>query len=54
MITQKLKYALKALLVLADEVANDEPAHLTIEEVAKRALIPKRFLEHILLICTEK
>ena len=49
MITQKMKYALKALLVLADEAAQPRPVALTIEEVARRASTPKRFLEHILL-----
>lgn len=49
MITQKLKYALKALLVLADEARKETPQALTIEEVAKRSGTPKRFLEHILL-----
>ena len=48
MITQKMKYALKALLVLADEKAADGHA-LRIEEIARRAETPKRFLEHILL-----
>ncbi len=49
MITQKMKYALKALLVLADEAATQAPQPLTIEEIAKRSGTPKRFLEHILL-----
>lgn len=49
MITQKMKYALKALLVLADEAERDTPEALTIEEIAKRSGTPKRFLEHILL-----
>ena len=49
MITQKMKYALKALLVLADEAAKGQPEPLTIEEIANRAGTPKRFLEHILL-----
>lgn len=49
MITQKMKYALKALLTLADEAARDKPDALTIEEIAKRSGTPKRFLEHILL-----
>ncbi|KGJ21874.1 RrF2 family transcriptional regulator [Paracoccus sanguinis] len=49
MITQKMKYALKALLVLADEAASGAPQALSIEQVAKRAGTPKRFLEHILL-----
>ncbi len=48
MITQKMKYALKALLVLADEKAGEGQA-LRIEEIARRADTPKRFLEHILL-----
>ncbi len=49
MITQKMKYALKALLTLADEAAMPAPQALTIEEIAKRSGAPKRFLEHILL-----
>ena len=49
MITQKMKYALKALLVLADEAATATPEALTIEVIAKRSDTPKRFLEHILL-----
>ena len=49
MITQKMKYALKALLVLADEAASEFPQALSIEQVAKRAGTPKRFLEHIML-----
>ncbi len=48
MITQKMKYALKALMVLADEKAGEGRA-LRIEEIAKRSGAPKRFLEHILL-----
>lgn len=49
MITQKMKYALKALLALADEAARPLPEALTIEVIAKRSGTPKRFLEHILL-----
>ncbi len=49
MITQKMKYALKALLVLADEAGLEAPKPLTIEEIATRSDTPKRFLEHILL-----
>jgi Rrf2 family protein len=49
MITQKMKYALKALLVLADEAQSPAPEPLTIEQIAKRSGAPKRFLEHILL-----
>ncbi len=49
MITQKMKYALKALLTLADEAASAHPEALTIEVIAKRSGAPKRFLEHILL-----
>lgn len=48
MITQKMKYALKALIVLADEKAEEGRA-LSIEEIAKRSGTPKRFLEQILL-----
>jgi Rrf2 family protein len=49
MITQKMKYALKALLVLGDEAAKEQSQALTIEEIAKRSGTPKRFLEHILI-----
>lgn len=48
MITQKMKYALKALLVLADQHRAGGGA-MRIEEIARRADVPKRFLEHILL-----
>lgn len=48
MISQKMKYALKALLVLADERAGPGQA-LRIEDVARRSATPKRFLEQILL-----
>ncbi|MBU0645818.1 MAG: Rrf2 family transcriptional regulator [Alphaproteobacteria bacterium] len=48
MITQKTKYALKSLMVLADEKAGDAEA-LRIEDIAGRSGAPKRFLEHILL-----
>jgi Rrf2 family protein len=48
MISSKTKYAIKALVVLAEESARGGGA-LTIEEIAERASVPKRFLEHILL-----
>jgi len=48
MITRKMKYALKALMVLADEKARNGKAR-RIEEIARRSGAPKRFLEHILL-----
>ena len=48
MITQKTKYALKAMMVLADAAATGGSA-LRIEEIAQRSATPKRFLEHILL-----
>lgn len=48
MISQKTKYALKAMMVLADEAAGSGNA-LTIEQIATRSETPKRFLEHILL-----
>jgi len=49
MITQKMKYALKALITLAEEAEKPVPEALTIEEIARRSGAPKRFLEHILL-----
>uniref|UniRef100_A4WQN8 Transcriptional regulator, BadM/Rrf2 family n=1 Tax=Cereibacter sphaeroides (strain ATCC 17025 / ATH 2.4.3) TaxID=349102 RepID=A4WQN8_CERS5 len=48
MITQKMKYALKALMVLAEEHSGEQRA-LRIEDIAARSETPKRFLEHILL-----
>lgn len=48
MISQKMKYALKALIELADAKAAGGQA-LPIEEIARRSGTPKRFLEHILL-----
>lgn len=48
MITQKTKYALKALMTLTDAQAEQVKA-LRIEEIATRSGAPKRFLEHILL-----
>ena len=48
MITQKMKYALKALMELAAE-KEGEGRPLRIEEIATRSGTPKRFLEHILL-----
>lgn len=48
MISQKTKYAIKALVELADEIPAGGLA-LTIEEIATRSGAPKRFLEHILL-----
>jgi len=48
MITQKMKYALKAMIVLAEETAGSS-LPLRIEEIARRSGAPKRFLEHILL-----
>jgi len=48
MITQKTKYALKALIVMAEEKAANGHA-LRIEEIAQKSGTPKRFLEHILL-----
>ncbi|EJJ28537.1 MULTISPECIES: RrF2 family transcriptional regulator [Rhizobium] len=46
MITQKAKYALRALTVLA-EAAADEP--VMISDIAVQQKIPKKFLEQILL-----
>ena len=46
MISQRAKYALRALLALAESQAG-EP--LMIAEISKRQSIPKKFLEQILL-----
>jgi Rrf2 family protein len=46
LISQRAKYALRALLVLA-EAPPGEP--LMISEISKRQVIPKKFLEQILL-----
>ena len=48
MISLKTKYAIKALITLAEEKARGGSS-LTIEEIAERGGTPKRFLEHILL-----
>jgi Rrf2 family protein len=48
MLSQKTKYALKALTTLAEAARGGSEA-LTIEEIARRSGAPKRFLEHILL-----
>lgn len=48
MISQKTKYALKALITLAEEHAATGGS-LRIEEIASRSNSPKRFLEHILI-----
>ena len=46
MLTRKTKYALKALLVLADE-GSEKP--LLIADLSVRAGVPRKFLEQILL-----
>jgi Rrf2 family protein len=46
MISQKAKYAFKALAHLAGETPG---ASVQIEDIAKKAAIPRKFLEHILL-----
>lgn len=48
MISQKTKYAIKALITLAQEQAAGGSS-LRIEEIANRSNTPKRFLEHILI-----
>ncbi|MFO1106251.1 MAG: Rrf2 family transcriptional regulator [Amaricoccus sp.] len=48
MISQKTKYAIKALITLAEDQANGGTS-LRIEEIANRSNAPKRFLEHILI-----
>jgi Rrf2 family protein len=49
MLSQRTKYALKALMSLADEAVREDGDPLTIEAIARRSGTPKRFLEHILL-----
>ena len=46
MISQKAKYAIKALMYLAEKPQGDPVKTL---DIAKNARIPKKFLEHILL-----
>ena len=48
MISSKTKYAIKALIELAEERRRGGSS-LRIEEIARRADAPKRFLEHILI-----
>ncbi len=47
MISKKTKYALKALMILAEEYSSRKP--LLISELARQGRIPKKFLEAILL-----
>jgi Rrf2 family protein len=46
MLSQKARYALRALIVLADH-GEEEP--IMIAEIAERARVPRKFLEQILL-----
>jgi Rrf2 family protein len=46
MISQKAKYAFKALVHLAEQ---PDSASIQIEEIAEGAGVPRKFLEHILL-----
>jgi Rrf2 family protein len=46
MLSQKARYALHALIVLADHGENDP---IMIAEIAERARVPRKFLEQILL-----
>jgi Rrf2 family protein len=46
MLSQKSRYALRALAVLAE---HDEPTPLSIQEIATRSDTPRKFLEAILL-----
>jgi len=46
MLSQKSKYALRALLILARE---ESDTRVLISDIAKRGRIPKKFLEQILL-----
>ena len=45
MISKKMKYALKALIYIAEQEGNQ----VTTKEIAEKAAIPKKFLEQILL-----
>src|SRR5437868_1625564 len=47
MISKKTKYALKALMILAEEYSQQKP--LLISRLATEGRIPKKFLETILL-----
>ena len=51
MITQKAKYAFKALFHLAEQPGGKS---IQIEEIAKGAGVPRKFLEHILLELKKK
>src|SRR5919106_1641027 len=51
MLSQKAKYALRALLVLA-EAGDDRP--VLIGEIAERHNLPKKFLEQILFALTHQ
>lgn len=51
MITQKAKYAFKALFHLAEQ---PDGTSIQIEEIAKGAGVPRKFLEHILLELKKK
>lgn len=51
MITQKAKYAFKALFHLAEQ---PEGTSVQIEEIARAADVPRKFLEHILLELKKK
>ncbi len=52
MISKKTKYAFKAMLFLATKYTKAEP--VLIAEIAKKELIPKKFLETILLELKKK
>ena len=47
MISNKTKYALKAVLMLTEKYVSKEP--VLIAEIAEKESIPKKFLESILL-----
>ena len=49
MLSQKTKYALKALLLLAEDYKKRRQDSVLISEIAERGRIPKKFLENILL-----
>ena len=49
MLSQKTKYAIKALLILAEDYQKRRDNPVLISKIAERGKIPKKFLENILL-----
>jgi Rrf2 family protein len=49
MLSQKARYALRALFVLAEKAKDPAAASMLIADIAKEASVPRKFLEQILL-----